>query len=38
LLHNVLNHIDAGWNERTDNGNVQTLPLYWQFPHQGNCI
>ena len=33
LLENTLAHIDAGWNERTDNGDHKTLPLYWQFAH-----
>jgi CRISPR-associated endonuclease/helicase Cas3 len=33
LLSQTLAHIDAGWNERTDNGDPATLPLYWQFPH-----
>ena len=33
LLNNVLERIDAGWNERGDNGDAKTLPLYWQFPH-----
>lgn len=34
-LHQVLNHIDAGWNERTDGGDPDHhLPLYWDFePH-----
>jgi CRISPR-associated endonuclease/helicase Cas3 len=33
LLHKALENIDAGWNERTDNGDVETLPYYWEFPH-----
>ena len=33
LLNNVLERIDAGWNERGDHGDAKTLPLYWQFPH-----
>lgn len=33
LLNNTLERIDAGWNERTDNGAPDTLQLYWQFPH-----
>ena len=33
LLHKALEHIDAGWNERTDNNNSNNLLLYWQFPH-----
>ncbi len=33
LLNRTLEHIDAGWNERTDEMNAQTLPYYWQFPH-----
>ena len=33
LLYKTLEHIDAGWNERTDNGNANNLELYWQFPH-----
>lgn len=33
LLHNVLQRIDAGWNERTDETNPCTLPLYWEFSH-----
>lgn len=33
LLNKTLEHIDAGWNERTDNGDLQTLQFYWQFPH-----
>lgn len=33
LLHKTLEHVDAGWNERTDNGNVNNLEFYWQFPH-----
>ncbi|NMM37368.1 MAG: type I-F CRISPR-associated helicase Cas3 [Glaciimonas sp.] len=33
LLHKTLEHIDAGWNERTDNGDPNTLDFYWQFPH-----
>lgn len=32
-LKDVLNLIDAGWNERTDGGDVTVLPLYWQFSH-----
>jgi CRISPR-associated endonuclease/helicase Cas3 len=33
LLNKALEKIDAGWNERTDNGDPKTLPFYWQFPH-----
>lgn len=33
LLTQTLERIDAGWNERTDEGDAKTLPLYWQFPH-----
>ena len=32
-LSNVLQRIDAGWNERTDGGDASLLPLYWEFPH-----
>ena len=32
-LSNVLQRMDAGWNERTDGGNASNLPLYWDFPH-----
>ncbi|GAB4089103.1 type I-F CRISPR-associated helicase Cas3f [Hydrogenophaga soli] len=34
-LHQVLQHLDAGWNERTDGGDTDHhLPLYWDFdPH-----
>ena len=32
-LKDVLNHMDAGWNERTDAGDAARLPLYWDFPH-----
>jgi CRISPR-associated endonuclease/helicase Cas3 len=32
-LKDVLNLIDAGWNERTDGGDATLLPLYWQFTH-----
>ena len=32
-LKDVLNLIDAGWNERTDGGDATVLPLYWQFTH-----
>jgi CRISPR-associated endonuclease/helicase Cas3 len=32
-LKNALNLINAGWNERTDGGDANLLPLYWQFPH-----
>lgn len=32
-LTDVLNLIDAGWNERTDGGDAKLLPLYWQFAH-----
>lgn len=32
-LANVLQRIDAGWNERTDGGDAKLLPLYWDFPH-----
>lgn len=32
-LSNVLQRIDAGWNERTDGGDASNLPLYWDFPH-----
>ena len=33
LLNKTLEHIDAGWNERIDEGNHSTLPYYWQFLH-----
>ncbi|MEO7159682.1 MAG: type I-F CRISPR-associated helicase Cas3f [Polaromonas sp.] len=33
LLNKVLERIDAGWNERTDEGEAKNLALYWQFPH-----
>lgn len=33
LLNKTLERIDAGWNERTDNGDAKLLPYYWQFPH-----
>ncbi|MDQ3061129.1 MAG: type I-F CRISPR-associated helicase Cas3f [Pseudomonadota bacterium] len=32
-LKDVLQRIDAGWNEKTGEGDAQILPLYWQFPH-----
>lgn len=32
-LKDVLARIDAGWNEKTGNGDASILPLYWQFPH-----
>ena len=32
-LHNVLLHIDSGWNERTDGGDAKLLPHYWTFKH-----
>lgn len=32
-LSNVLQRMDAGWNERTDGGDASHLPLYWDFPH-----
>ena len=32
-LKDVLLHIDAGWNERTDAGDAALLPLYWTFLH-----
>ena len=32
-LKDVLNLIDAGWNERTDGKDATVLPLYWQFTH-----
>jgi CRISPR-associated endonuclease/helicase Cas3 len=32
LLHKTLEHVEAGWNERTDNGNADNLAFYWQFP------
>jgi CRISPR-associated endonuclease/helicase Cas3 len=32
-LKDVLARIDAGWNEKTGDGDVSVLPLYWQFPH-----
>lgn len=32
-LSNILQRIDAGWNERTDGGDASKLPLYWEFPH-----
>lgn len=31
-LEGVLSRMDAGWNERTDQGEVETSPLYWTFP------
>ncbi len=34
LLNKTLEHIDAGWNERTDNGDPKTLNFYWEFPHK----
>lgn len=33
LLNKTLERIDAGWNERTDQGNLKTLPFYWEFKH-----
>lgn len=33
VLNKILERIDAGWNERTDEGNRSTLRYYWQFPH-----
>lgn len=33
LLNKVLERIDAGWNERTDETDIKTLPYYWKFPH-----
>lgn len=33
LLNNTLEHIEAGWNERTDRGDAKTLQSYWAFPH-----
>ena len=33
LLGNVLQRIDASWNEKTGEGDEKILPLYWQFPH-----
>lgn len=33
FLNKTLAHIDAGWNERTDDTDAKTLPYYWQFPH-----
>ncbi len=32
-LKDVLSRMDAGWNERTDEGDAALLPLYWAFPH-----
>ena len=32
-LKDVLKLMDAGWNERTDEGDESKLPLYWNFPH-----
>ncbi|MCX7258192.1 MAG: HD domain-containing protein, partial [Polaromonas sp.] len=32
-LKDVLARIDAGWNEKISDGDVNSLPLYWQFPH-----
>ncbi len=32
-LKDVLQLIDAGWNERTDGGDASLLPLYWQFAY-----
>jgi CRISPR-associated endonuclease/helicase Cas3 len=32
-LEDVLSRMDAGWNERTDEGDAALLPLYWAFPH-----
>lgn len=33
LLNQMLERIDAGWNERTDEVNLKTLKHYWDFPH-----
>ena len=33
LLHKTLENIDAGWNEKIDNSNPETLRSYWKFPH-----
>ncbi len=32
-LNDVLSRMDAGWNERTDEGDAALLPLYWAFSH-----
>jgi len=32
LLSHMLERIDAGWNERTDEVNLKTLKHYWHFP------
>ena len=32
-LEGVLSQMDAGWNECTDQGDANNLPLYWSFPH-----
>jgi len=32
-LKDVLHLMDAGWNERTDEGDDNRLGLYWHFPH-----
>ena len=32
-LTGVLQRIDAGWNERSGEGEAAILPLYWTFPH-----
>ena len=34
LLYKTLEHIDAGWNERTNNSDADNLKFYWQFPHR----
>jgi CRISPR-associated endonuclease/helicase Cas3 len=33
LLSRLLERIDAGWNEISDELNLKTLPFYWEFPH-----
>lgn len=33
LLHNVLERIDARWNERQGTNHDKTLGYYWDFPH-----
>jgi CRISPR-associated endonuclease/helicase Cas3 len=32
-LADVLSRMDAGWNEVTEQGEAELLPLYWTFPH-----
>jgi CRISPR-associated endonuclease/helicase Cas3 len=33
LLSQMLERIDAGWNEISDELNLKTLQFYWDFPH-----